>query len=118
MLRLRFFGGQRMNDGLGIDPSVRYCDLQRRPVPQGQQPTYSSGLIETCELCQQPLAGLQYFADCALTGKNKWCILCQDCVAVHQVKFGWGTGQLYARERGCAAQWRLVAGYPVFDIED
>ena len=107
-----------MNDGLGIDRSVRYCDRQRRPAPEGQQPIYYSGPTKTCELCQQPLAGLQYFADCALTGSVQWGIVCQDCITVHQIKFGWGIGQLYAREPGGDAQWRLVAGYPVSDTED
>ena len=107
-----------MSDGLGIDQSVRYCDRQLRPVPQSHQPSHYSGPIDTCDLCQQPLADLQYFADCALASGDRWGVSCQDCIAVHQIEFGWGTGQLYARDADDAAQWRLVAGYPVSDTED
>lgn len=101
-----------MTAGFKADRSAKYCDDQRRPRPNGQQSIHYSGPNETCDLCQQPVVGQQYFADCALNGSDQWGIVCQDCIAVNRFKFGWGTGQLYAREADEDARWLLVAGYP------
>lgn len=69
---------------------------------------------EDCDICTIPLAGEQFFSDGRLRGDSAWANMCADCSIYHGEGIGWGTGQLYRKERD--GRWLMVAGSP--DEED
>lgn len=87
-----------------------YCQTQIDPNFNKHIPLFFSGVPEVCDLCNRPIHLGHFFADCKIPHGNAWGYLCQTCIAVHQIKFAWGDGQLY--QCNDTDKWRLVAGFP------
>lgn len=73
---------------------------------------FDSGPVDACDGCGRPLGDEPGFGDVALHGAHgPWGLLCVPCCAADGVRWGWGSGQWYARRPG--ARWELVQGGPV-----
>lgn len=69
-------------------------------------PIYFIGPVDRCDACQRPLADEPGFGDVELSGTGGiWGLLCLYCCAAARVRWGWGSGQRYARQPG--GRWAL-----------
>lgn len=69
---------------------------------------YHPDTPEDCDICSIPLAGESFFLDGRLQGHSAWANMCADCSVYHGEGIGWGTGQLFRKERD--GRWLMVAG--------
>lgn len=69
---------------------------------------YHPDVPEDCDICSIPLARESFFSDGRLQGNPAWANMCADCSVYHGAGIGWGTGQLYRKERD--GRWLMVGG--------
>jgi hypothetical protein len=77
---------------------------------------YHPDIPEYCDICSIPLAGESFFSDGRLQGSLAWANMCADCTVYHGAGIGWGTGQLYRKERD--GRWLMVGGSPVEEDDE
>lgn len=97
------------------DKALSFFEIRLEPFKQksdGNEPTYWSGAIESCDTCKRDLTKARFMIDSAVTVGGPWGCMCAVCFYEAGGSIGWGKGQLYEREeRG----WRLVGGGPPGD---
>lgn len=69
---------------------------------------YHPDVPEDCDICSIPLARESFFSDGRLQDNPAWANMCADCSVYHGAGIGWGTGQLYRKERD--GRWLMVGG--------
>ena len=69
---------------------------------------YHPDAPEDCDICSIPLAKETFFSDGRLQGGPAWANMCADCTIFFGDGIGWGTGQLYRKERD--GRWLMVGG--------
>jgi len=69
---------------------------------------YHPDAPEDCDICSIPLAGESFFSDGRIQGSPAWANMCADCSVYHGEGIGWGTGQLYRKEKD--GRWLMVGG--------
>lgn len=67
---------------------------------------------QQCDLCDQPIAGMDFFADCRIHPNPLWTYAYQLCISKLQLTFDWNTAHLYQRDTDQPQRWRLSAGLP------
>lgn len=69
---------------------------------------YHPDAPEDCDICSIPLAREAFFLDGRLQGNPAWANMCADCSVYFGEGIGWGTGQLYRKEKD--GRWLMVGG--------
>jgi hypothetical protein len=102
--------GSRWNGGIIQDDSVGEHKLRDlADLKEGRRrKLYWRGEIERCDLCGHDFENDQYMVD-AITTHGLGANMCAGCFEKQKAEIGWGTGQLYQKER---RRWLLVGGFP------
>ena len=103
-------GGPQPWSVIPLDAAERRLAASIDPAEvDGNGPQYAYD-VDTCDFCRCSLTIRGLFVDGRLRGEAIWGNMCAKCFDSKGAGIGWGSGQLYARQRN--GDWRMVAGFP------
>lgn len=94
--------------------AIQYCQSQKVPAPLSSAEYYCKTPPETCYCCKKRIStNMQFFADAAIPGDNKWAYYCEKCIHSNNLVFAPGTGLLYENQTKVRSnlEWIVVAGH-------